>query len=388
MTDLKKHFLLDPDVIFLNHGSFGATPRAVFDVYREWQRKLEHQPVKFLGRDLRGYLKQARQSLGRFLHADADDIVFIPNATFGVNVIARSLALGHGDEVLTTNHEYGACNNVWDFMCAKTGASYIRVPIELPVSSSEEIVEQLWRGVTPQTRIIFLSHITSATALRLPVKEICQRARLEGILTLIDGAHAPGQIPLNLEEIDADFYTGNAHKWMMSPKGAAFLYTRRDKQDLVEPLVLSWGWGAEPEYSTGSTYVDYLEQQGTTDPSVYLSVPAAIQFQTEHDWPKVRQSCHELAREALRRTLDLTGLESPYADDEDFYCQMAILPLPPIADMLAFKTRLYREYRIEIPGIEWEGHQFVRVSIQGYNSPADVDVLLHALAELLPQMQT
>jgi isopenicillin-N epimerase len=220
MNNLRAFFQLDPDVVFLNHGSFGATPLPVFAVYQEWQRRLERQPVLFLGRELGDYLQAAREVFGRYVNSSAADLVFVPNATYGVNVVARSLDLGPGDEVLTTNHEYGACNNIWGFLSRKQGFSYVEQPIPLPVKSDEEIVEQFWRGVTPYTKVIFMSHITSPTAVTFPIAAICQRAREAGILTVIDGAHAPGQLPLDMAAIGADFYTGNAHKWLCSPKGA------------------------------------------------------------------------------------------------------------------------------------------------------------------------
>ena len=209
MTDFGQYFLLDPDIHFLNHGSFGACPRPVFEAYQEWQRRLELQPVLFLGRELVHYDQQARQALAEYLHAEADDLVYIPNATHGVNIVARSLDLRPGDEILTTNHEYGACDNTWQFLCQKSGARYIHQPLPTPLGSDEEIVERLWQDVTRRTRLIFVSQITSPTALILPVRAICQRARQEGILTLIDGAHAPGQIEIDLMAIGADFYTGN-----------------------------------------------------------------------------------------------------------------------------------------------------------------------------------
>ena len=237
MYNLKRHFLLDPTVTFLNHGSFGATPKPVFAAYQDWQRRLERQPVLFLGREIDGLLRQSRQALGEYLDAAADDLVYIPNATHGVNIVARSLALQPGDEILTTDHEYGACDYTWEFVCKKTGATYIHQPIPLPVQSEDEIIEQFWQGVTLRTKVIYLSHITSPTALRLPVEQICQRARQAGIWTLVDGAHAPGQIPLDLKAVGADFYTGNCHKWLLSPKGAAFLYARREAQPLIEPLI-------------------------------------------------------------------------------------------------------------------------------------------------------
>jgi isopenicillin-N epimerase len=386
MRALKDQFLLDPDVVFLNHGSFGATPRPVFNRYQEWQRKLERQPVQFMIRDLVDRLAEARQILADYLRVHADDLVYIPNATFGVNMVARSLALGPGDEILTSDHEYGACDKIWEFMCHKTGASYLRQPISLPVASPEAVVEQFWQGATPRTRVIFLSHITSPTALRLPVEAICRRAQEAGILTLIDGAHAPGQIPLDLEAIGADFYTGNCHKWLISPKGAAFLHVQRNKQDLIEPLVVSWGWKGDPISTTGSAFLDSLQWMGTKDPAAFLSVPAAIQFQAKHDWPAVIEDCHALVRQALHRISDLTHLDPLYPDDAGFYRQMAIAPLPPIANLASFQARLYDEYRVEIPLIQWKQHQFIRISVQGYNSQADIDALLQALALLLPQV--
>ncbi len=263
---LKALFLLDPEVVFLNHGSFGATPRPVFEAYQDWQRRLERQPVLFLGRELDEHLRAARRELGTYLGADPNDLTFVPNATFGVNMVARSLVLRPGDEVLASDHEYGACNHVWEYLCGKTGARYVRQPIPFPAGSAGEIAEQFWRGVTEHTRVIFLSHITSPTALRLPVEMICQRAQAAGILTLIDGAHAPGQIPLDLEALAADFYVGNLHKWALCPKGAAFLYARRHRQDLVEPLVISWGWGADEPSGPDSPFVNRVQWWGNSRP--------------------------------------------------------------------------------------------------------------------------
>jgi isopenicillin-N epimerase len=383
MTHLKEQFLLDDGVIFLNHGSFGATPRAVFEVYQEWQRRLERQPVQFTINELPDHLQTARQALAGYIGAHKDDLVYIPNATFGINVVARSLSLGPEDEVLTTSHEYGACQNVWQFLSQKRGFRYVPQLLPLPVSSNEEIVEAFWRGVTPRTKVIFISHITSSTAVHLPVETVCDRAREAGILTVIDGAHAPGQIPLDMEAIAADFYVGNAHKWLCSPKGSAFLYTRPDKQHLIEPLVVGWGWGENSIFSFGSDYLDYLQWLGTNDLAAYLSVPAAIQFQAEHDWPAVRQRCHELVRQALRRICDLTGLDPLYPDDRGFYHQMGIAPLPQIEDLVAFKARLYQEYHVEVPCMQWFDRQFIRVSVQGYNTQEDIDGLLAALKALL-----
>jgi len=383
MYNLKRHFLLDPTVTFLNHGSFGATPKPVFAAYQDWQRRLERQPVLFLGREIDGLLRQSRQALGEYLDAAADDLVYIPNATHGVNIVARSLALQPGDEILTTDHEYGACDYNWEFVCKKTGATYIHQPIPLPVQSEDEIIEQFWQGVTLRTKVIYLSHITSPTALRLPVEQICQRARQAGIWTLVDGAHAPGQIPLDLKAVGADFYTGNCHKWLLSPKGAAFLYARREAQPLIEPLIVSWGYHATAETTSGSQFIDYLQWTGTRDPAAALSVPSAIQFMRDHNWDKVRRECHALLRQAVERICALTDMHPLYPLDSDFYSQMAIAPLPSSTDLTSLKARLYDEYQVEVPLIQCQDRKFVRVSIQGYNTQGDVDALVNALKRLL-----
>jgi len=380
---LKDLSLLDPDVVFLNHGSFGATPRPVFDVYQEWQRRLERQPVWFIGHELTDHFLQARTVLGGYLNVPADDLVFVDNATTGVNIVARSLPLQPSDEILTTDHEYGACLNALDFVCGRTGATVVQQSIPLPVASQDEIVEQFWQGVTPHTRLIYLSHITSPTALCLPVEAICQRARQHGILTLVDGAHAPGQVSLDLAAMGADFYTGNCHKWLSAPKGSAFLYVQPGHQSLIEPLVVGWGWGDEPPFDFGSRFLDNLQWGGTNDVSAYLSVPAAIQFQQDHDWPAVRARCHELARQAVQRVGELTGLPPLYPDSGGFYHQMATMPLPEGTDLEALKTQLYDDYRIEIPVVNWQDRPFLRISVQGYNSADDVDALISALKTLL-----
>ena len=383
MTNLKEKFLLDPNVVFLNHGSFGATPRPVFEAYHEWQRRLEWQPVQFLGTDLAQYLAEARAALAAYVKADPANLAYVPNATFGVNVVARSLPLGPGDEVLTTDHEYGACDNAWRFLSQERGFEYVVRSVEMPASTPTAIIDQLWQGVTPRTKVIFLSHITSPTALCLPVAEICARARAANILTVVDGAHALGQIPLDMATLGADFYTSNGHKWLCSPKGSAFLYAHPQAQHLLQPLVISWGWGPAKTFTFGSDFLDYLQWLGTDDVSAYLSVPAAIDFQAEHDWPTVRQACHALVRQALDRINALTGLPPMYPHDAGFYHQMGIAALPHQADLPAFKNALLQRHRIEIPCIQWRDRQFIRISIQGYNGQSDVDALLHALKQEL-----
>ncbi|MEM5773606.1 MAG: aminotransferase class V-fold PLP-dependent enzyme [Anaerolineaceae bacterium] len=378
-------FLLDPSVAFLNHGSFGACPAVVFDEYCAWQRRLENQPVLYLGREYPRLDRDARHALGRYLGVHGDDVVFVPNATHGVNIAARSIPLRAGDEILTTDHEYGACNYTWQYLCQQTGARYIMQPIDLPARSSEEIVEQLWRGVNERTRVIYLSHLTSPTALIMPVAEICARARAAGIVTVIDGAHAPGQLPLNLSALDPDFYTGNCHKWMLSPKGAGFLYVRRSIQPQVQPLVVSWGRQALPEKSAGSQFVDDFTWTGTQDPAAYFSVPAAIRFLEQHDWPAVRARCHELLRSFLPRIRSITGMPAAYPDESELYGQMAVCLLPPETDIDRLKERLYDDFMVEVPLIDWNGRKLLRISVQCYNTPEDLNRLTQALAVLLPQ---
>lgn len=385
MSSLKEHFQLDPTIHFLNHGSYGATPKSVFEAYQNWQLRLERQPVLFLGRELSGLLTESRQALGDYLNASANDLVYIPNATHGVNIVARSLELKPADEILTTDHEYGACDYTWDFVCAKTGAKYIHQSIPLPVHSEEEIVDQFWKGVTPRTKVVYLSHITSSTALRLPVEEICRRAREAGILTIIDAAHSPGQIPVDLQALNADMIFGNAHKWMLAPKGAAFLYVRPEIQNLIDPLIVSWGTNSTPEIATGSRFIDILQWTGTTDPAAALTVPTAIQFMQDHDWEDVRCECHRLLRQAIERICDLTGLPPLYPLDSDFYGQMGVAPIPR-SDLTTLKNRLYDEYQIEVPLSQWQDRQFVRISIQGYNTQGDIDALVDSLKVLLPQV--
>ena len=385
MSTLKEYFLLDPAIVFLNHGSYGATPKPVFEAYQNWQLRLERQPVLFLGRELPGLLLESRVALGQYLNADADDLAYIPNATYGVNIVAHSLHLKPGDEILTSDHEYGACDYAWKFNCARMGAAYIHQPIPLPVHSEEEIAEQFWRGVSARTRVIYLSHITSSTAVRLPVEEICRRARGAGILTIIDAAHSPGQIPFDLEALGADIVFGNCHKWMLAPKGSAFLYVRREMQDLIQPLVVSWGTHPTPDIETGSRFIDILQWTGTKDPTAALAVPDAIQFMKDHAWEQVRCECHLLLRQAIEGICDLTRLPPLYPLDSDFYSQMGIAPLPP-SNLTLLKSRLYDEYRIEVPVIEWQGKQFIRISVQGYNTKEDIDTLVNTLALLLPQV--
>lgn len=374
MASLRDQFLLNPDVVFLNHGSFGACPKPVFEKYQAWQLELERQPVEFLGRRFEALMADARQHLGAFLNAAPDDLIFVPNATTGLNTVARSLqlTLQPGDEILTTNHEYGALNRTWEFISKYTGAKYINYPIPMPVTTAEAFIDSFWQGVTPRTKIIFLSHITSPTALTFPVKEICRRARQQGIMTIIDGAHVPGQLPLDLTDLDADIYSGNLHKWLCAPKGSAFLHVRPEHHHWIEPLVISHGWLAD------GTFISQNEWQGTRDIAAFLAVPDAIAFQQAHDWATVRKACHQLASDTYQRMLAFTEQEPLSPDSPEWFMQMVALPLPP-CDVAQVKTRLYDEFRVEAPVFEHNGRPIVRASFQGYNTAQDADALVNAI---------
>lgn len=375
--DIRSVFSLDPRIHFLNHGSFGATPRPVMETYRAWQDRLERQPVLFLGREFEALMLQAREPLAAFIGAETEEVVYVPNATYAVNVIARSIKLEPGQEVLGSNQEYGACEYAWQAVCARAGAVYRRAALEPPFSDPQQMEEALWRQVTPQTKVLFLSHIASPTAAQLPVERLCARARAAGILTVIDGAHALGQIPLNLRALGADFYTSNAHKWLCAPKSAAFLYARREMIPLLQALVVSWGAAAQGQ----DVLANLLQWPGTHDPSAYLSVPAAIAFQREYGWEERRAACKTRLSQTLEQIQALTGLAA--LSGEACYTQMAAAPLPGWADLTDWKARLYDEFQVEIPLIEWQGHKLARISIQAYNTRADCEALIAGIAHLL-----
>lgn len=376
----RKLFMLDPGITFFNHGSFGATPKSVFEVYQDWQRRLESNPVKFIQRLLPDAVMAAKERLATFVGTTCDRLIFVPNATYAINVVARSLPLQPGDEVLGTNHEYGAVNNTWRFNCEKHAAHYRQAEIDLPIVDAESVVEAIWSQVTERTRVIMLSHITAPTALILPVKQICDRARAAGITTVIDGAHALGQIDLSLDELGADYYTGNAHKWLCAPKGSAFLYSRLGPDSELEPLVVSHGWASGESLSRLDNNFGWT---GTCDPSAYLSVPAAIDFQEEYEWPAVRQNCHELASQMRRSIESMTGLEPVCPDSTEWYSQLFTAFLPDNFDVNN-RAVLYERYQIEVPVHRFlDQRPLIRVSVQAYNTQSDADWLLGALDDLM-----
>jgi isopenicillin-N epimerase len=379
--ELREQFLIRPEVAFLNHGSFGACPRPVFERYQQWQLELERQPVEFIGRRRVSLLKEARTALARYLNADPDEVVYQPNVTQALNIVAQSLPLAEGDEILTTDHEYGALDRTWKFVCQRTGARYVVQPLPSPLDDPDDVVEAVMAGVTPRTKVLFLSHITSPTAVTFPIEKLIAGAREAGIWTVIDGAHAPGQVPVDLHALGVDFYGGNCHKWLCAPKGAGFLYARRELQPLLRPLVISWGWEARDP--SDSQFIDEQEFQGTRDIAAYLAVPDAIEFQAAHNWAQVREECHQLTRWTRDAIADLTDLPPLTPDSPAWFAQMATMPLPP-GDELALKRRLYDDYQIEIPIVVWKGQRYIRVSVQGYNTRADVERLVNALGQILP----
>jgi len=374
-AELRREFLLDPEVAFLNHGSFGACPRPVFERYQAWQRELELEPIDFLDRRAPDLLAAARGALADYLGCAAKDVAFVENATTGVNLAARSLDLGPDDEVLATDLEYGACDLAWQWVCRRAGARYVRAGIPLPLDDPLTLVEALFAAASDRTRVLYVSHVTSETGLVLPLEAILARARELGLVTVVDGAHAPAQVPLNLARLGADFYAGNAHKWLCAPKGAGFLHVRPEHQERVEGAVVSWG------YRPGGTFVERIERQGTRDPAAWLAVPEAIRFQAERDWDGVRERCRRVALDARRELCDLLGTE-PLAP-EATVVQSATVRLPDPAGDLA--ERLFARHRVEIP-VGGPENDLLRLSVAAYTTPQKIDRLLAALSrELDPE---
>jgi isopenicillin-N epimerase len=348
---VKDLFLLDPDVVYLNHGSFGACPRPVFEEYQRLQLELERQPVEFLALERRfpDLLDAARGRLAAYLGAAPGNLAWATNASSALNAVVRSLELGPGDEVLVGDAEYGGLQILWEFVASRTGAEIVARPFD-----------ELEPG--PRTRAVFCSHIEWTTGRVNDLAAVCARAREAGAISIVDGAHAPGQIDLALDELGADVYAGNCHKWLCAPKGSAFLYAGVDAQPLLVPPVVSWDW------DDANSFDQRHRWQGTRDPSAFLAVPAAIDFQAEHDWPRVRERCHAL----LTKFRDQAPLE-PLTDD---FVQM----LGFRVDGPELRQELYDRHRIEVPVFETADGWVMRVSVQGYNDESDLDALLAGLA--------
>lgn len=376
----KRDFFLDPTVIFLNHGSFGATPRVLLDVQRSWQEKMELQPVEFF-RELKNYMADARRALGEYLGCDADDLVFVTNSTYGVNVAAYCLSsiLQSGDELLTTDHEYGACDRAWEQHLRGKGVRVVRQPLPLPLPAMRDITEIIWSGVTDKTRVLFVSHITSPTALRIDVTELCSRARVRGIITVIDGSHAPGHIPLNLAEIDADIYTANCHKWMCTPKGSAFLFVRKELQQSMPSLTVSWGAMGDTLRTSG--FIDEHEYLGTRDVSAFLTVPAGIEWMRNHEWPTLQAVCKRMRSDTMDMLSSIAGIERMLKDADDDVLHMGAVLLPSHWSTNELKNYLLEMHRIEVVVQQWLGRGILRFSVHAHTSMSDLEALYSAVAE-------
>lgn len=377
--ELKKDFLLNPEVHHLNHGSFGACPRPVFEEYQRLQLELERDPVQFVA--VRGpvMLAQAREALGAYIGCHADDVVYVTNPSYAMNIIIKSFPMAVGDEILTTDLEYGAMDRTWNYYCRKAGAHYVRMPVRLPVMDSQTIVDDLFKGLTSRTKAIFISHITSTTALRLPVDAICARAKEHGLITIVDSAHAPGHVPLDLRTLGADICTGACHKWMLTPKGCSFLYVRRDMQSMFDPLVISWGY--ESTMPSHSQFIDWHQMQGTRDISAFLATPRAIRYLEENEWETVSRRCRQMVRENAADFADAAGgmLLSPLTDE--FMGQMCSIRIP-CPDAMALQRHLYTAHRIEIPVMPHGEHTYIRYSLNAYSTQQDLEVLFGALRDI------
>jgi len=379
-ADLRSQFLLNPEITFLNFGSFGACPKPIFEDYQKWQLELEYQPVQFIVVNGLQYLKKSREALGNYIGCKGDDLVFVTNPSYAVNIIAKSFKLNPGDEILATNFEYGACDRTWNYYCKKSGAKYIRQNIELPLTTKEKFIEDFFKGLTDKTKLIFISHITSTTALKFPVKEICEIAKQKGLMTFVDGAHIPGHIPLDLSELKADIYTGACHKWMLTPKGCSFLYVKKEFQSLFDPLIVSWGY--ESTAPSHSQFLDYHQMQGTRDFSAFLTVPKAIEFLKENNWDKISADCRALVQKNASRFCELAGSTSLCPISDEFLGQMFSIPVKT-SKPEKLKQYLLENYKIEIPVMVQDNSVYLRYSINAFNSQEDLDHLYNSVKEIL-----
>jgi isopenicillin-N epimerase len=383
------HWDLDPEVVFLNHGSFGACPRAVLQHQHELRRRMEQEPVLFLHRELERRLDEARAELARFVGCDADDLAFVPNATTGVNTVLRSLTFAAGDELLVTDHEYNACRNVLDFVAARSGARVVTAAIPMPLADAQQVVDAVLARVTDRTKLLLIDHVTSPTGLVLPVAAIVHALRERGVDTLVDGAHAPGMVPLELDRLGAAYYTGNCHKWLCTPKGSALLHVRRERQAHVRPLVISHG--ANSPRTDRSRFRLEFDFTGTADVTPFLCVPAALRFLGSllpGGVPALQAHNHELAlagRELLCAALG-TKPPAPAA----MLGSLAAVVLPPSAAELVpphgldpLQVRLFEQHRIEVPVMRWPSPplRLLRISPQIYNSHEQYEYLARTLAD-------
>ncbi len=390
-SNLARFWTLDPAVTFLNHGSFGACPRPVLEAQQRLRERLERQPVRFFVRDLEPLLDDARSALAAFLGADPEGLVFVTNATTAVNAVLRSLALAPGDQLLVTDHAYNACRNALDFVAVAARAEIVVVPVPFPLASADAVVEAVLARATPRTRLALLDHVTSPTGLVLPIERLVRELAGRGVDTLVDGAHAPGMLPLDLGALGAAYYAGNCHKWLCAPKGAGFLHVRRDRQGGVRPVVISHG--ANNPRTDRSRLLLEFDWTGSHDPTPYLCVPEALRFLgglLPGGWPALMARNRALALEARHILCSALGAEAPAP--EDMVGALAAVPLPdgsaapgrsplyvdPLQDVLL------ERYGIEVPIVPWPAppKRLVRVSCQAYNAREDYERLAAALGEL------
>ena len=374
MNDIKQNFLLDKNITFLNHGSYGSCPIPVFEDYQKWQRKLEKQPVEFLTNDLWEALKHSRVTLSKFVGCDEDEVLFFSNPTSAIANVINSLNLNDGDEVLMTDHEYGALVRQWNLWGEKNNIRIKQQKVPIPVTSKDMFINNFWRGVSKKTKVIFISQITSPTAIIFPVKEIVDLAKNKGILTIIDGAHVPGHIDLNIHSLGCDFFTGAIHKWLCGPKGSSFLFVKKSHQDWVKPIIYSWGKdGNDP----GPTeFLQNFQWQGTRDMSSFLTIPKAMDFFGRHIQPN-QDYCRKMTLEVFSNFISMLGTE-PLTKGGQWIGQMVSHPLPVNAP-LEIKDILMEKYKVEIPIFEWNGNRYIRSSFQVYNEKKDIDSLMSAL---------
>jgi isopenicillin-N epimerase len=390
-------WLLDPDITFLNHGSYGACPEPVLEVQRAWRDRLEAEPVQFLSRDLPALLDEAREAVGTFLGADPEGLAFVPNATTGINTVLQSLHFEPGDELLTDDHEYNATINAMRAVAARDRARVVVAPIPFPIASSDEARDAILAAVTDRTRLVVVSHVTSPTALILPVDQLVAEFDRRGIDTLVDGAHTPGMIPVDVDALGAAYWTGNGHKWLCGPKGTAVLWIREDRREQIHPLVVSHGANAplagRPRFRREFDWV------GTSDPTGFLALPAAIDWMAEEafgdgGWQGVMAANHALAIKGRDIIAGALGIEPPAPSS--MLGSMAALPVPGISGDDATETlatRLREDDHIEVPIGGWpvlagrrEGvapTTLIRISAQRYNELADYERLAEALLRWL-----
>jgi isopenicillin-N epimerase len=376
--DIRKLFLLDEKISFLNFGSFGACPAMVFDDLIKWQRLLEKEPVRFIVEYGPKFLEESKHALGKYIGANASDLVFVPNPTFAINILAKNM-LTPGDEVLTTNLEYGAMDYTWEYYCKMNNATYRRQPISLPLVSKEKFISEFWKGISEKTKIVFISHITSSTGLIFPVEEICAEAKRRGLITIVDGAHVPGHIPLNISQLEADFYTGACHKWMMAPKGNSFLYVAKEYQALLDPLIISWGFNSANKHA--SQFQEYHQFNGTRDFSAYLTIPTAIEFRAEHYWDELIETCRSSVLKKGAELSRFLGTEVLAPLNSDFFAQLYSAKIH--TDYPEELQRiLYTNYAIEIPVMRHGDDCYIRFSFQPFTQEKEIDELIVALEKI------